>query len=236
MTARRDELLSTLWGGSDPFADHTAFEGRVDHQGWASDNPMLRQTIRKVRPRTVIEVGVWKGGSVLTMADEIEILGLDAVLIAIDTWLGAADHWWQPEWKASLRIENGYPTLFKTFAANVFDWTKQHIVLPLPLDSLNAADLLAYYKIAIDVAHVDGGHSFESVMADLRTWWPIIQPNGALIGDDYHPIGVEVWPQVRAAFHEFFKTDAIDNIGGKCVIGKAPDGTPILQGFLPPLS
>ena len=45
-----------------------------------------------MRPRIVVEVGVFKGVSVMFMGRRIRELGLDCAIIAIDTWLGSAEH------------------------------------------------------------------------------------------------------------------------------------------------
>lgn len=76
------------------------------------------------RPGVVIEIGVWKGASSITMARRLQELGMDGAVIAVDTWLGAWDHWIKPEWKEELCLFNGYPHLFEKFQANVVmrDW------------------------------------------------------------------------------------------------------------------
>lgn len=35
--------------------------------------------------------------------------------------------------------------------------------------------------------YIDADHSYESVMADLRAWWPVLPANGILAGHDYCP-------------------------------------------------
>ena len=220
MTAIRALTVEKLWRGQDPFKGLVISEDRLDFQGWASENPLLNRSINEIRPSTIVEVGVWKGGSVITMAKELKRLGLDAVVIAVDTWLGAAEHWYNEDYFPSLRIENGYPTLYKTFCANIIAQGLDDYVLPLPIDSINAAFILRRQEIKPHVIHIDGGHDFNSVLSDLRVWWPLLEEGGILIGDDYHPTGIDVWPEVREAFHCFFKTKALENFEGKCVVRK----------------
>ena len=222
MPQARREVLQKLWFGRDPFDERSAFNGRVDFQGWASDHIYLSRAVQECSPRIVVEVGVWKGGSVLTMAEEARRLGLDTCIIAVDTWLGASEHWMDRQWFESLRIEAGYPTLYRTFMANIIDRDLCDYVVPLPLDSLNAAAVLAHNAIGADVIHIDGGHDYDSVTADLKVWWPKLREGGVLLGDDYHPEGVEVWPEVRKAFHAFFDVSALQNTGGKCFVEKRP--------------
>ncbi len=214
---RRSDLIESIWGGMDPLV--SSLVPVPDYQGWASDHEYLIRAINETRPAVVVEIGVWKGGSVITMADRIKQLGLDAVVVAVDTWLGAWDHWLQPQWFSSLKIQDGYPTLFHTFASNIILKGLQEYVVPIPLDSLNAVKVLQARGVTVDLLHIDGGHDYPAVMADLTAWWPLLREGGVLLGDDYHSEG-DVWPEVRQAFQAFFGTDQIEATGGKCYIQK----------------
>jgi hypothetical protein len=99
------------------------------------------------------------------------------------------------------------------------------IVVPLPLDSINGFQLLKEKTIRPDVLHVDAGHDYMSVMADLKAWWPQLTPGGILIGDDYFKplFGKGKWPEVRQAFDEFFAVTPhtkFEHGDGKCLVGK----------------
>jgi predicted O-methyltransferase YrrM len=215
----REAALKAIWGGDDPFANPSAFEGHIDFQGWASDHPYLARAIDEVRPRVVAEIGVWKGGSTITMAEHMRSIGHNGVVVSIDTWLGSWDHWLQPQWFPHLRFESGYPSIFKTFMANIVEKQLQPYVVPLPLDSLNAAVVFKARGLEPGVVHIDAAHDFASVLRDLQAWWPLLKPGGILIGDDYHHSG-NTWPEVRAAFQQFFATTEIEATGGKCYIRK----------------
>jgi len=54
----------------------------------------------------------------------------------------------------------------------------------LPLDSVNAAEILCINGVCVDLIHIDGGHDFRSVVTDLTVWWPRLRGGGILIGDD----------------------------------------------------
>jgi predicted O-methyltransferase YrrM len=220
MPAIRNEVVRKLWGDHEPF-NSSSDEDRVDMQGWASQNPLLTRAIDELKPAIVAEIGAWKGGSTITMAKRLRALSIDGVVIAIDTWLGSWEHWIQPEWFPSLRFENGYPTLFQTFRANIAKEELSDYVVPLPMDSTNAATLLQHKELRLDALHIDGGHDYQAVIGDLRMWWPLLRTGGVLIGDDYHP-DARMWPGVCQAFHEFFKTDKLENFEGKCWIRKTP--------------
>ena len=217
MTMTKDIWQKALWGDSDPYGNVDA--ELVDMQGWASTHFYLSHAVEELKPNIIVEIGVWKGGSVITMGRRMRELGIDGAVIAVDTWLGASEHWLNREWHDSLRLHDGYPSLYKTFAANIAHEGLQDYVIPLPLDSVNAAHVLMSKSLEADLIHIDGGHDFDSVTNDLKLWWPMIREGGLLIGDDYHPFG-DTWPEVRRGFHTFFNVDYVRNTGGKCVIMK----------------
>jgi len=224
MTTRR-KILDTLFFGRDPLADFPHQRHQTDLQGWHSQHPYLTRAIAEVRPSIVVEVGVWKGASVVTMAKEIQRLNLDAVVIAIDTWLGSSEHYLWEKFIPDLDFEFGYPRLYHKFAANICNEGLQQQVVPLPLDSINGFQLLKAKGIRPDVLHIDAGHDYLSVMADLKAWWPQLTPGGVLIGDDYFKswLGKGKWPEVRQAFDEFFAANPhplFESGDGKCYVGK----------------
>lgn len=58
-----------------------------------------------------------------------------------------------------------------------------------------------------DAAFVDGDHRFESVLDDLRAWWPKIRSGGSVLGDDYQRDSVaEAWEKFlgEVGANEFF--------------------------------
>lgn len=217
MSEARDQIIAALWHGQDPFAGFPRAGHVHDAQGWKSDHPYLVASLEELRPRILVEVGVWKGGSTLTMARRLKALDLDAVVIAIDTWLGSAEHWVNPDWFAHLGMENGRSSLMRKFMGNVAEADLVDFVVPLPLDSSSAAHVLAHHGVRPDLVHIDGGHEYETVLADLKLWWPALNEGGLLIGDDYTHNGS--WPGVRQAFDEFFPTQ-VEHDKGKCRVFK----------------
>jgi len=214
----RDDVVQRLWRGQDPFAGFPRRLYEVDLQGWGDNHVWLVELIDEVRPRVALEMGVWKGASVVRMATRMQELQIDGVVIAVDTWLGSTEHWIND--REDLAIEGGRPALQRKFMNNVVARGLTDYVVPLPLDSLNAAHLLARVGIGLDLMHLDGGHDHAVVSADLQAWWPLIRPGGVLLGDDYYPDGA--WPGVKRAFDEFFgpSPPGFREFSGKCRITK----------------
>lgn len=212
--------MSALWSEfypQNPFSGYVP-EGEPDAQGWGSDSAAFTYVAERCTPRTVIEVGSWKGASILHMA----ALWPEAQFLAIDTWLGSLEAW-QPDGTEenqqmfySLKRRFGYPQLYYTFAGNIVRAGLTERVTPLPMPSSVAAQLLRLRGITADVVYIDGSHEYRDVKNDLMDYWPLVRPGGFLIGDD---LG---WDGVRKAATTFFRYfDAV--VAGKYIVRRIPD-------------
>lgn len=220
LSQTRQLLIDRLWMGQEPTQTIPKNLYRRDLQGWNSQHPFLSETIELLRPSLIVEIGVWKGGSVVFMANELKKKSLAAQVVAVDTWLGSSEHWTGPE-REELNLLNGHPMLYYTFLSNLLGEEVSNYVVPVPVDSLNAAQILRSLSLRPSMVHLDGGHDYGSVMADLGAWWPLLEPGGAFIGDDY--FAAELWPEVKLAFDNFFsdlQLTPIENVDGKCRIWK----------------
>ncbi|GAN77997.1 class I SAM-dependent methyltransferase [Acidisphaera rubrifaciens] len=220
MTATKDKIVELLWRGRDPFLGFPEHLFEYDAQGWFSGHHYLTETINHLSDNPVIvEVGVWKGGSVITMAEKLKASGINGVVIAIDTWLGAWDHWILDDWFPHLAVSHGRPSMQSKFMSNIMHHKLSDVVVPFPLDSLNAKNVLQHYDIQVDMIHIDGAHDYDSVAADLKCWWPLLKEGGFLIADDYHELN---WPEVKRAVDDFFGDMGIDfeHTDNKCRVKK----------------
>jgi hypothetical protein len=148
--------------------------------------------------------------------------GIPGTVVAVDTWLGAVDHWADAGLFAELATEHGFPSLYRTFLANVLREELADRVVPLPLDSVNAAELMRLRGVGADVIHLDAGHEEASVAADLRAWWPVLRPGGLFIADDYDRLGGK-FPGVTRAVDNFCAEFAVEgpwSFDGKCKFKK----------------
>lgn len=211
----RDRLFKTS-----PYADLDLDHVEPDLQGWRSDSYVLTEAIERVRPKLVLEIGTWKGRSAVNMARKCQALGLDTEIVCIDTWLGCKEHWLKDDADhyQSLRLKNGFPTLYWTFLKNVVECGLQDIITPMPLPSDTAFHILRTMDVAADLIYIDGAHEYESVMRDLTLYWQLLADAGVLIGDDY--VG---WEGVTRAANEFSRAKKMQITGqyGKFVLSKS---------------
>lgn len=169
-----------------------------DLQGWNFKHYIFSELIRKTEPATIIEVGTWKGASCLKMAAICRDLNLTTKIYCVDTWLGSLEFWTDlkdtPE--RDLMLKNGYPQVYYQFLSNVVNAGLQEYIIPVPLPSVTAAQVLAHYNITADLIYIDGSHEYEDVKADLKNYLPLLSAEGIMFGDDYN------WPFVKKAVDE----------------------------------
>jgi hypothetical protein len=168
-------------------------EGPVD--GWNGEHPALRRLA--AAGGVVVDVGVWKGQSTIAMASAMRDAGVEGCVIAVDTFLGSAEHWSLDG--GSFPREHGLPDLYRAFLDNVHLKGVADRVVPLPQTSLTAAEILARVGIAPRLVHIDAAHDKANVVGDAEAYWRILAPGGILVGDDY----ADTWPDVVRGAHAF---------------------------------
>lgn len=197
--------------------DFSGFE--VDLQGWGSEHPIFNEAIRLSQPKTIIEVGTWKGASAHNMINICNKSGLKTDIICIDTWLGSNDTLWiDPGHRHSLQLKSGYPQIFWQFVYNMIEAEVMESVYPLPMTSTAAYYLLKRFGLQVDLIYVDAGHEHDEVYTDLSLYYNLLRPGGVLFGDDYSA----GWPGVVSATNQFIaeKQLVLTALQGKFLLTK----------------
>lgn len=174
-------------------------------QGWNSENPIFGNLIKILRPKTIIEVGTWKGASAIHMAKQCKELGLKTVIYCVDTWLGSTEFWASmadtPE--RDLMLKNGYPQIYYQFLSNVVHQGLQDYLIPVPNTSANAARVLEHQGITAELIYLDASHEYDDVLTDIGAYCGLC--TGLMFGDDYG------WAGVGKAVRETLKFSLVDN-------------------------
>lgn len=191
------ELLMQKLYGRDIWEGFSPKNTDAPVQGWNGEHPSLSRLVSSAGPKAVADVGVWKGQSTINMARAMQSLGIDGVVIAIDTFLGSPEHW--SRGTELFDRTHGLPDLYWTFMSNVARADLTQYVIPMPQTSSTAANLLKQLQISLNIVHVDAAHEYREALQDAEDYWPLIQNGGYLIGDDYHI----TWPGIIRAAGEF---------------------------------
>lgn len=163
---------------------------REEAYGWGSTHPWFEYCVKATRPKLIVEVGTWLGASAVHMANLCKRQGIGTKIICIDTWLGAGVHYENPEWRATLDFKCGYPQLYYGFLRYVIDSNCFDMIVPLPLDTKSGAEVLAAHGLKPNLIYIDAGHSFDSCLADLRSYSALVEEDGLILGDDFR--GAEI--------------------------------------------
>jgi predicted O-methyltransferase YrrM len=157
-------------------------------KGWYGNGAQLEALIKIKRVETIIEVGSWLGKSTMHMAS---CLPQHGKVYAVDHWMGSVEH--QPgmsAWSPEVFM------LYEYFLSNVIQAGLAHKIIPIRMESLEAAKQL---KVTADLIYIDAAHDTASVYADLVAWYPHVKKGGIFCGDDW------TWPTVRKAVEIFAK-------------------------------
>lgn len=194
------QLHDLLFDGSpyDGF-DPSAFP--LDVSGWLMDADVLDQLVDQIKPRLIIEVGSWKGASAHHMLRRALKWG-ECSIVCIDTWLGSPEHYVNRQLRAQMPLKHGRPQLYEQFIANVIHAGFENRVMPIPLPSLLAAELLEKIGAKAPFIYIDAAHDQKSVEDDIAAYWPLLTPGGVICGDDYNP---KCWPGVVKAVDGFLR-------------------------------
>ena len=203
MTKIRKDLIEKLWKNQDPFAQ---WYQRMDEdvQGWNSDHQFLTNAVI-AQPGLAIDVGVWKGASTITMAKTMKRFHLNSCVLSVDHFCGSAEHWL--DGALPRKASNGRSTLYELFGSNVLNNELWDYVVPLPLDTCAAVEVLTKHKISASVIHLDTGHGGNQTLDELDRWWPLLQINGIFLIDDY---GNSSWPEVKKDVDTFLGAKILD--------------------------
>jgi len=188
----------------DPYADFNMDQHKVDLQGWNSNGLVFEKLIKEIKPSLIIEVGTWKGASAIHMAKIIKKMRLNCKICCVDTWLGGAHFRENKEDSVrflSLNLKHGYPMVYFQFLHNVIYKQVQDIIIPFPMDSVNASKWFELFSIKADLIYIDGNHEEDSVYADLKNYFPLLTKKGVMFGDDFRGC----WKGVQAAVKRFAK-------------------------------
>ncbi len=102
--------------------------------------------------------------------------GLQTKIICVDTWLGSQEHWRagrDHDWFRSLKLRHGYPQIYFTFLANVARHEMQDMIVPLPMPSDIAAEIIAAQHLSFDLIYIDAAHHYDAVTARRWLFWPL---------------------------------------------------------------
>ncbi|GMH21766.1 hypothetical protein Nepgr_023608 [Nepenthes gracilis] len=184
----RQTILDRLFNGTSPYENFPPAQAfgllktkRI--KGWGSNGAVFEKLIRKVKPRTIIEVGTFLGASATHMAGLTSRLGLKTQILCIDDfrgWPGFLDGRFR-----DIAMLNGDVFLLYQFMQNVVYLNLTESILPVPFSTGAALEKLCEWGVFGDLVEVDAGHDFHSAWSDINRAYKVLRPGGVIFGHDY---------------------------------------------------
>lgn len=159
---------------------HHAFLAMDLLEGWCTKYKasVLIDLIYLTKAKTIVEIGVWGGKSVIPMAYALKQRG-EGKIYGIDPWStipsvegmdGANKEWW-----GAVNHDDILQGLVNRIA--LFELKNQiKLIRSTSENALPIPD--------IDLLHIDGNHSEKSSYFDVCKWGPLVKPGGLIVFDD----------------------------------------------------
>ena len=168
-----------------------------DLQGWNSESVVFEELIKKTQPKTIIEVGTWKGASAIHMAEICKREKIDAKIICVDSFWGGEEIY-RLGFSKNNTSEKGTLSVLDTFLSNVKLTENTQIIYPFPQTTKIASRMLQQRGVGAELIYVDASHDEEDVVEDIKYFLPLLRKGGILFGDDYS----NSWPSVVSAVNK----------------------------------
>lgn len=137
----------------------------------------------------MVEVGCFKGHSVIYIASLAKQQARCVSIYAVDTFAGSPEH-----------QKKGITDFYDEFLDNVVSCGVSNYIEPMKMTSEQASKCFA--DESLDFVFLDGAHDYESVKKDIEAWLPKVKVGGVLAGHDF----CMQWPGVIKAVDEKFST------------------------------
>ncbi|HEY2810264.1 MAG TPA: class I SAM-dependent methyltransferase [Rhabdochlamydiaceae bacterium] len=149
--------------------------------GWCSEQKasVLIDIICRVRPKKIVEIGVWGGKSLIPMACALRANECGKIF-GIDPWDSSASL--EEVMHESNRAYWSYADhelVYSQLKEKISTFTLQDYIQLIRSTSEAAPDI-----IDIDILHIDGNHSEKTSYFDVIKWVPHVKPGGWIIFDD----------------------------------------------------
>jgi hypothetical protein len=206
VVSKYDSLLNNI--------SHEQYLFSVDDyipSAWIGHTPVMKFIIRELKPKVFVELGVHNGFSYFVGCQAIRECQLSTKSFAIDHWLGDS--------QAGFFDDNVFPSVI-TLNQKYSEFSN---LLKMKFDEA----LDQFENSSIELLHIDGFHSYESVKKDFIGWLPKMSSNAIILLHDIHvrrnTFGVyKFWGEIKDQFQtmEFTNSHGL----GIIFLGEIPKG------------
>jgi len=137
---------------------------------WEGHRYFIYDFIRNTKPKLIVELGTYKGGSLFAMAQAIKDSGLQCKLLGVDTWKGD---------RHTGFYGNQVFSLVNEIKRKIYN--DQNIVLKKK--SFDMA-ITRIKNGTVDILHIDGLHTYKAVKHDFKNWRVKVKKDGVILFHD----------------------------------------------------
>lgn len=157
-----------------------ALKAMDDLDGWCSKEKasIMIDFAMMLNAKTIVEIGVYGGKSLIPMAYALKELGYGKVY-GIDPWSSSASiegmEGINREWWGNLN----HDAILRRLKTKI-----AQLGLALQITLIRNTSATAPIISDIDILHIDGNHSDEASMIDVTKWVPLVRSGGLIFFDD----------------------------------------------------
>lgn len=157
-----------------------AFNYMGQLEGWCTKSKasILIDFIFMLHPKTIVEIGVWGGKSLIPMAHALKIKGR-GVIYGIDSWDSKESAEGMDQVNSEWWGKVDHEAILKGLQKKISEFGLGGEIILLKMTSKLAPNIPN-----IDILHIDGNHSEQSANFDVQKWVPLVRPGGVIIFDD----------------------------------------------------
>ncbi len=172
-----------------------ALEFMTQLHGWCSPEKgeFLIDLITKVRPKIVVEIGVWGGRSLIPMAHALKANG-EGTIFGIDPWARSESvQWVTEEANRNFWDHADHEWVYQHLLQKIGEFRLEQQIRLCRATSESAAPIHE-----IDILHIDGNHSDPTSYLDVTKWVPLVKSGGWILFDDMRWFENGVYTTARA--------------------------------------
>jgi GT2 family glycosyltransferase len=187
----------------------------VPPEPWVGHIPFAFWLIKALRPNSLVELGTHSGNSYFAFCQALARFCPGARSFAVDTWRGDehAGHYDDDVFRDVNAFNHIHFSQFSTLLRTTFDDARQY-----------------FATAEIDLLHIDGMHSYDSVKHDFENWKSAVSAKGVVIFHDTNvrerDFGVwRLWKELSETYPAFEFTHS----NGLGVLALGADQTPLMR-------
>ena len=187
-------MINNKWIMTKPRFESDIINPQLRFAYWEGHREFVYDLINFVKPKMITELGSQYGCSLFTFCQSVKDNNLNTKIRAVDMWSG----------------DIGAPDTGEEVFALVNKIKDTYFSeLDIKLYQMRFDDALPDFEDeSIDILHIDGGHTFEDVDHDLKTWLPKLSKDGIILFHDVYSTiddgSCVHWRETKKKYKNFF--------------------------------